>query len=285
MDRRGAPRRMTHGRVDRRSMVSSAALVTLLFGIVMSVLFFLSTNTKVFSSNGKTSMSFFGGNGGAEMADRAYNQQLLRVFSFYSDSTIARKLRQDLQASPMVYHTVLNLKGQRDFLQSVNCAGGSALERFQQLVDTSREHLAVEVWKYCALYHHGGMYIDAESPLVDTMEHLVEKDQGNIAVLNDSSYPRSIHGSLLMLGQAHSEIAEQMIKVLTSTSIEELDSSPLLLPRSLYDLITKDASVASLNAGSVGGSWFLLQHQCNIDKLQRTHVSTSISTNDVNSYR
>ena len=277
---------MMNGRPERRSFCLSAALGTLLFGITMSALFFVATNKEVFSSNGTIPVGFFGGSGGSEIGERAfYNQQLLPVFTFYSEGAIAKKLRQDLQASPLVAHTMLNLKEQRDFLHSINCAGGEAVERFQQLVDTSREHLAVEVWKYCALYHHGGIYIDAESPLVDTMEHILEKSQENIAVLNDPTYPKSIHGSLLIIGRAHSKVAEGMIKVLTSSSIEELDSSPLLLPRTLYELIAKDTSKASLHAGPVGDRWFLLQHRCSVDTLQRPDVSTATSSFGVNSYR
>jgi hypothetical protein len=229
----------------------------------------------------------------------------VKAFSAYSDDdTTSLKLRQDFAASPLVnQHTVLNLDEQREYLRTTNCADGEAVKRFQELVNDAgkaipaaavgyhpprREHLAVELWKYCALYHEGGMYFDAQSPLVDTLDHILGKEQENMAVLNDPAYhPNSIHGSLLILRRPRSTIAEKMIQLLTTTPLDTLDASPLLVPRTLYDLIAKDAGMSLLPpaGGNVGTNWFLLLHRCTVDPLQRAHISAALPPNDVNSYR
>jgi hypothetical protein len=76
-----------------------------------------------------------------------------------------------------------------------------------------------------------------------------------------------------------------MIEVLLTTSTKVLEASPLLLPRTLHDLIANQAHVTSLHAGSVSDSWFLLQHTCHVDPLRRTQVTAGISAYALNSYR
>jgi hypothetical protein len=175
-------------RLHSRTIASTAAILVMAFGIVIFISYLV--------SNQHASPTTSSLNAAFETAD--YRGRV-KVFSAYMDHSIARKQRQDLSASPLVEHIVLNTNEQAEFLRANSCAEG-ALERFQKLVDSSREHLALELFKFCALKQYGGMYVDPESPLVDTLDHLLAK-AGNVAVLNDPSFPRSIHGSLLILRQ------------------------------------------------------------------------------------
>ena len=202
----------------------------------------------------------------------------IKIFSSYSDQSTALKQRQDLAASNGVEHLVLSVKEQAEFLESHVACGSGAKERFQQLPN----HLGQELFKYCALFEYGGMYLDAESPLLDTVEHLLSK-QFNMAVLNDPAFPKTMHGSMLLLRKPRSNIAKGMIQVIMTTAVDVLNSSPLLLPRTLHDLIAMENSVSSLFAGPVG-DWFFLQHKCNVDPLRR-EVSLGVSSLSLNSYR
>jgi hypothetical protein len=326
--RRGTRRANAHyGRfADRR--LSTLALSLVAFGAVALTTFWISKGAPYSNGNKNHNFhswnSFFdtGGRGRTSSSAGGLVQSAtvglvaaalggssarhVQVFSAYysNDVTTSLKLRQDFAASPLVdQHTVLNLDEQREYLRTTNCADGEAVKRFQELVNDAgktipaaaveyhpprREHLAVELWKYCALYHEGGMYFDAQSPLVDTLDHILGKEQENMAVLNDPAYhPNSIHGSLLILRRPRSTIAEKMIQLLTTTPLDTLDASPLLVPRTLYGLIAKDVGMSLLPpaGGNVGTNWFLLLHRCTVDPLQRAHISAALPPNEVNSYR
>jgi hypothetical protein len=198
--RRGSNRNNAPTRLHSRTIASTAAILVMAFGIVIFISYLVS-NQRAFPTASSSNAAF-------ETAD--YRGRV-KVFSAYMDHSIARKQRQDLSASPLVEHIVLNTKEQAEFLRANSCAEG-ALERFQKLVDSSREHLALELFKFCALKQYGGMYVDAESPLVDTLDHLLAKE-GNVAVLNDPSFPRSIHGSLLILRQVSTKRWEKIVLI------------------------------------------------------------------------
>jgi hypothetical protein len=214
---------------------------------------------------------------------------------------VARKQQQDLMASDtgtvvVLEPIYLNLDQQRDFVKSNNC-GETALERFNQLVQRQQEHLATEVWKYCALKETKGAdavaYIDSASPLVVSLPDFLSKvgSDKSVAVLGDAYFPRSIHGSLLVLrpdDQVH--IADRMLTVLLDTSVQALEASPLLIPRTLYALITAQAleqgGDPSLKAGENGNAWYLLEQKCHVDPLRRSNSEQSSSSwTDSQSYR
>jgi hypothetical protein len=279
MGRLGANRRRPAAS-SQRTILTTVAMATLAFGVVLAVSsFLLSTQngSSHTSSIGSSFSSSFSALQQFTSASSAANAR--KVFSAYSEQSTAAKQRQDLAASPLVEHIVLNAQEQADFLSSHHCADG-AVERFQELPT----HLAQELWKYCALYTFGGMYLDAESPIMMPVDQLLSRTQ-NIAVLADSALTKSMHGSLLYLAQPQSTIATSMIQVLLTTPTKVLESSPLLLPRTLHDLIANQVHMASLYAGEVSDNWFILQHTCHVDPLRRTQLTAGISAYALNSYR
>jgi hypothetical protein len=152
--------------------------------------------------------------------------------------------------------------------------------------------LAIELLKYCAFVHYGGgLYLDSTSPLVDTFDHILFSKASttttttNMAVLNDAFLPRSIHGALLRLQNNDNDVAKDMLQILLTTSLPVLESSPLLLAKSLYDLIAAKAGVGKLSAGAVGDDWFFLQHSCTINPLGGRQVTAPVSNYALNSYR
>jgi hypothetical protein len=271
MDRRGFNRTRPAG----STLVTTVAKAALALGIVFAVSSFVSKQILSPSSSSLSSIQqSTSRTASTRSATKAY-----KVFSAYSEQSTAAKQRQDLAASPLVEHIVLNAQEQVEFLRAHHCVDG-AVERFQEL----QTSFAQELWKYCALYTFGGMYLDAESPLMLSVDQLFSRPQ-NVAVLADPALIKSMHGSLLYLAQPQSKIAESIIQVLLTTSTKVLEASPLLLPRTLHDLIANQVHMTSLNAGSVSENWFLLQHTCHVDPLRRTQETAGISTYALNSYR
>lgn len=195
---------------------------------------------------------------------------------------------------------------------------GSALERLEVLKNSQQPHLAFELLKYCALEsYNGGLYIDSHSSLTSTLELIlsnaaVAAEQGSspasssigsLAVLNDPKIaPKSIHGALLYvakpatrgtsgetrrIGRGTSRVISGMIQVLMTTNVKVLESSPLLLPKSLYDLIAEDSKVAQLAPGGDGNNrvWYLLQHTCTLLTTGQRQVTAPISDYALNSHR
>jgi hypothetical protein len=219
-------------------------------------------------------------------------------------SLVARKQHQDLMTSTHPSDTTaivlepiyLNLDQQRHFVESNNC-GATALAKFNQLVERQQEHLATEVWKYCALKETKGAdavaYIDSASPLVTSLPRFLStlRSDMSVAVLGDAYFPSSIHGSLLVLqsnDQVH--IADRMLTVLLDTSVEALEASPLLIPRTLHALIAaqvvEQGGDPSLRAGKNGDAWYLLEQKCHVDPLRRSNTEQSSSSwTDSQSYR
>lgn len=192
----------------------------------------------------------------------------------------------------------LTLDEQRDFLgsRSPSCGGQRALDKFDEFVEKQQEHFAVELWKYCALQSEDPgksavAYIDASSPLLVRLQTLLAggwPSSSSVAVLGDSYFPKTIHGSLLLLRPEHRQIAVDMLKVLIETPVKVLEASPLLLPRTLYALISVATSgdgddKKDLKPGGNGKSWYLLEQTCHVDPLRRS--SDQLSWTDTNSYR
>ena len=118
---------------------------------------------------------------------------------------------------------------------------------------------------------------------MDTLDHVLSYGK-NIAVLNDPFVPRSVHGALLWL-KDDTKVAANMLQILLTTSVQVLESSPLLLAKSLYDIIATRAGVGKLSPGPVADNWYLLQHSCTVQPLGGRAVTTPISTYALNSYR
>eukprot|EP00531_Pseudo-nitzschia_arenysensis_P009691 CAMPEP_0116138922 /NCGR_PEP_ID=MMETSP0329-20121206/13031_1 /TAXON_ID=697910 /ORGANISM="Pseudo-nitzschia arenysensis, Strain B593" /LENGTH=707 /DNA_ID=CAMNT_0003633919 /DNA_START=164 /DNA_END=2287 /DNA_ORIENTATION=+ len=209
-------------------------------------------------------------------------------FPVYNDaesSAVTEKFMQDIRNSPSVGEIVpLDVKNPLlvEFLDSCGIVGMDAAavkKRFAELKTSRQPHLATELLKYCALKHYqGGLFLDSQSTLSVTVDHIVSditKAKGrNIAVLNDPKVsPDSIHGAIFYVKKQSGKVVEGMISTLLSTEVKTLEKSPLLLPKTLYEMVNKE------------NNWYLLQHTCNLFALGQRQVTTPVSTYDLNSYR
>jgi hypothetical protein len=179
----------------------------------------------------------------------------------------------------MVEHVEMNAEQQESYIKRNKCYNGgnqlNVLKRYQELNKAGQGHLAQELWKYCALYVHGGLYVDATSPMLYSTDDLLSSSsKSNMAVLSSDDYfPRTIHGAVLGIKEPRSSIAQNMLQILMDTPIEALSASPLLLPRSLFDLVSQQNKE----------DWYLLEQHCSVDPLRRR--AESISSTDTNSLR
>jgi hypothetical protein len=217
-------------------------------------------------------------------------------------ASLNHKLEEDIQNSPVVTEAIaLDTNYPPAFVKTCGASSGSntnALERIQVLKGSKQPHLALELLKYCALEHYqGGLYLDAQSPLTSTLDHILAKTttggtdaSTSLAVLNDPKIaPKSIHSGIFYISKGSSNnnaVVDGMIQLLMTTSLQTLESSPLLLPKSLYDYIANGAKTNPLTPGSNGGNWYLLQHTCNLSaSLGQRQVTAPISNYALNSHR
>mmetsp|Transcript_27551 Transcript_27551/g.66995 ORF Transcript_27551/g.66995 Transcript_27551/m.66995 type:complete len:759 (+) Transcript_27551:85-2361(+) len=205
-------------------------------------------------SNGSQRRRLTAGNDGSGIA----------VFVSNSGSPNANKLKQDLKQSSLV-NTFVELNAEFTSLPNFVLPACSKVQPRYEEFQSTHPHLAVELLKYCALAQNdGGLFVDADSPMLTTLEDLLgEGLPYNIALLNDEYVSQAVHGALLYLKDG--TIAKQMVQVLTTTSLEVLKASPLLITKSLYDAIAADAKVGTLVPGTVSNGWYLLQHKCTIN--------------------
>jgi hypothetical protein len=212
--------------------------------------------------------------------------------------SMVHKLQQDLKYSPVVAEVIpLDMDHPPAFVRNCNGGGDSSsnvLERLETLKQSKQPHLALELLKYCAMEHYqGGLYIDSQSPLTITLEHILAKtsaDGTSLAVVNDPKIaPKSIHSSILYISKAQGNnngVVKGMIEILMNTNLQILESSPLLLPKSLYDFIATDANMTPLAPGNNNNRWYLLQHSCNLSALLgQRQVTAPISSYALNSHR
>jgi hypothetical protein len=216
-------------------------------------------------------------------------------------SSMIHKLQEDIHNSPVATEAIaLDVDNPPTFVTSCgNSASTSTnvMERIEILRSSKQPHLALELIKYCALdYYKGGLYLDAQSPLTSTLDHILAKTitGGNdavtsLAVLNDPKIaPKSIHSGIFYISKSNNgnSVVSGMVTLLMTTSLPVLESSPLLLPKSLYNFIANDAKTTPLLPGSNNQSWYLLQHTCHlVASLGQRQVTAPISNFALSSYR
>eukprot|EP00978_Attheya_sp_CCMP212_P049689 scaffold697295_cov47-Attheya_sp.AAC.1 len=195
----------------------------------------------------------------------------------------------DQQASYLQTHGKQCLDGAKDDgTLSEAGDGGVVFKRFQELVESGRPHLAQELWKYCALQHEptltsqdkefrtfANVYLDTDSPLLMTLEDVVS-GMKNVAVLGeDRSFPRTLHGSFLVLKHDQRTIARHMVKQLMETPDRVLDASPLLLPSTLYETIIPPNNNDKTQSLTTNNEWNILEQRCHIHPLKAKTMMTS----------
>ena len=190
-------------------------------------------------------------------------------------------------------HMVLTPAEQRSYLENhgkdCHSSDKQLLERYDLFVKSpTLSNLATELWKYCALYNEGGIYVDAETaPLAALGDVLSWDNHGtnsgkngrkNYVVTADTHdagvSPSLLHGdsisdsvttasslgsgkpiaisSLIAIATIKNSVPLKMIDALMDTEVKTLEENALLLPTTLMELIQKDTS-----------TWGLLRQRCN----------------------
>ena len=200
---------------------------------------------------------------------RRMTGEQVNVFMGYADSAVARKKMKDLSSQDGVNLVVSHGDEQVEFLKSDSCVDG-ALQRYQAFLKKDQAHLAHELWKYCVLAENGGLYLDAESPLLVSVEEIFNLEQ-NVAV-ESNYFQNTIHGSILLLKDG--EIAIKMAHLMVETPIATLLASPLLLAKTLHtEIQTTELS-----------KWHFYQHSCIMNPLQGRKLSSYSKTNRLAHY-
>jgi len=158
--------------------------------------------------------------------------------------------------------------------------------------------------------------VDSQSTLGTTLDRVLARaassGSGNLAVINDPKIaPDSIHGALLYIAGGKKQKKQKqkqnqkqnqnqkpalsstsvvggMIRLLLSTEVSVLESSPLFLPKSLYGLVAADTGANELSAieePSVESGWYLLQHTCSLFSLGQRQYTAPTAPYALSSYR
>lgn len=216
----------------------------------------------------------------------SHNKPTITVFSAFQNSPVAQKQQQDLEQnlisdSIAVNLVVLDHNGQRSFIHanSRSC-GTKALSRFDEFVRLEQDHLATELWKFCALQStKGAAYLDLGSPLLVRLQELL-RTKTAIAVLGDY-FPRTIHGSFLVLREDQILVATQTLDLLLETPVHVFVANSLLVPRTLYALIAANVKDNSLSPGLNKDSWYFLAQECHMNPHLREEDSSWLDTNSL----
>lgn len=174
----------------------------------------------------------------------------------------------------------LTIQEQREYVTS-RCPAG--VGKFDELLNRQQEHLAVELWKYCALSQGGGgVYVDSASPiLVPSITSLLRRAR-NLAVLGSSYLPSTVHGSFLVVSGDNAALAHNMMRLIVQTDSRVLETAPLLLPRALYAYIAaSQLKEKPPLAPGYSGDWLFLEQSCHLNPLKRRPSSTSSSSSAV----
>ena len=186
---------------------------------------------------------------------------------------------------PPASHVVTSADGRRSFLarRGGEClpdglpghdgpadgASASLLARYDLLASSpATSPAAVELWKYCALYVTGGVYVDAGAvPLSALGDALPGVGDGACYAVASSSPDAGVSpgasggdvalSSLLALPRGHA-VASGMVRAIASSDPDALGADALLLPRALMALVEIERS------GGEGDQcrWALLRQRC-----------------------
>jgi mannosyltransferase OCH1-like enzyme len=193
-------------------------------------------------------------------------QKQIPVFQPHPSDFQQPELQHTIQVmmTPSIFqHSMYSLSEQLKFLQqyAAQCYPNDPSVLLQQW-DLLSSTYKIELWKYCALYTHGGIFVEAEGVLLSPL--LQDALQRNVAVIS-SVYSNTVHGGFLAIKDIRSPLMKQMIDVLVETSFDELQKHPLFLSQQLYHLISAD--LPTMKPG-VQGEWKLWSLTCRFDPLQ-----------------
>jgi len=218
-------------------------------------------------------------------------------------------LLQDISPGKMNKENIIvvanTTQEQRLFLQNSVCAASTTsgsttttdtssssvsvvVTRFDELVQEPNTFmLAQELWKYCALYEHGGVYMDLEYTAILDVEHFADilRQHQKVGITMDpflfhspsvDSTRKAMQGSLLQVQTPRDPVVQQMLQFLLETNAEDLTREPLLLPQTLSTFIQRQRQP--------GGEWYLLQQSCNEDPFRYNHNRRSSNNRTLMQY-
>ena len=199
--------------------------------------------------------------------------------------------------TPSEQRTYLETHGKKCYTASSTSANTiDILSQYDKFVKTpTLSNLAIELWKYCALYIEGGVYVDAETAPLAALGDILAWDYKNnndgasssmrnyvvVATTRDAGVsPSLLNGvdstisdsvtmassvgtgnpvamsSMIAIGTREHSIPKEMIVKLMETKVETLEEDAMLLPKTLMSLVNKENE-------SSHESWGLLKQRCN----------------------
>jgi Glycosyltransferase sugar-binding region containing DXD motif len=230
------------------------------------------------------------------MSSRNEDERTVPVYGFLDGTPMSRKQHRDVQLQPShpweeedgdkakdpasggirLDPVFLTLQEQREYV-ATRCPPG--LNKFDELLNRQQDHLAVELWKYCALSQSGGgVYLDSASPLLAPSLASLLRRAKNMAVLGSSYLPSTVHGSFLALSGKNTALAHNMMTLIVQTDSRVLETTPLLLPRALYAYIASQLKEKLPLIPGNTGDWFFLEQSCHLNPLQRRPSSSESSS-------
>lgn len=108
-----------------------------------------------------------------------------------------------------------------------------------------------DLWRYCALWLHGGVYLDIKIPLEMDLLDMFPNRRQHYTVL--SAYPQSCFQAILVARKGD-PVMHSAIQALLNTSPSELEKDYAIPTRDLHTLIHKTPEVRK--------QWHLFQERC-----------------------
>jgi len=226
------------------------------------------------------------------------------LLTLFSDNTIKSDTENIIGAytnNKHAKHTVLTPDEQRAYLKKYGkkcyTSSSTLLSRYDTFVNTpTLTNLAIELWKYCALYVEGGVYVDSETAPLAALGDVLNWDLSststrkmNYVVVDntrdagvspslldgvDSSISDSVTvassmgtgnpiaiSSFIAIGSKEHSIPQQMVQLLMENSVDVLEEEALLLPKTLMNLIDEENALRKEKGKS--NTWGLLNQRCN----------------------
>jgi hypothetical protein len=128
------------------------------------------------------------------------------------------------------------------------------LKRYMTL--RSGAHRA-DLWRYCALYREGGLYIDIKTILFGPLAKVLQ-DHQNLTVI--SAMKKSVYQGVLYCREPKNPTLQKAIYHIVGTSNLSLYSNYLKFTKELWRLIGSDSNTPPKPGQN--GRWYLLREEC-----------------------
>ena len=132
-----------------------------------------------------------------------------------------------------------------------------------------------DMWRYCALYREGGVYLDIKTVLRRDVWPLFNA-HNNVTVL--SVVPNTIYQGILAVAEPHHPVLAACIRDILTTSNEALAKDYHRFTRQFYANVCKFTGQSSLAPGNNNG-WFMLKEKiapvaadCPRDQYGKCHI-------------